>query len=66
MITALLDWWFSEWSGPWFDEHAFKLLPTWPVWLCARFTNHRIDLEWADYNADIGGRRCRCGQEGTK
>ena len=66
---AALDWWFSSKRHDWFyspigKERAgwFETLPKWPRWLCWLFTRHKVEIRWADYNADVSGTRCRCAK----
>ena len=59
IIIKILDWAFQKYFGA--DRNSFKLLPTWPSYLCGLITNHLVCLEWADYIADVSGVRCRCG-----
>ena len=38
------------------------MFPYCPSWWCWLWTRHRKTLKYADYNADISGVRCRCGE----
>lgn len=61
-MTFIFDLLFSEWLGAPFGFG----LPKYPAWMCGLLTDHKVDLEWADYGADVKGTRCRCGQKETE
>jgi len=60
LLILILDWWFSYQYT--FGTVPSRTLANYPERLCARLTNHRAELKWADYNADVAGTRCRCGK----